>query len=292
LQNSLVRGIYLRRESIKEIDEFIKEILESQQFDIKSLTSEFSTKDKKFDDKMYDIFAVLYALQRFIKKGAQNIELVTKEKDKKTPDLRMSLDGRETFVEVKNINNLVNDSFIMIHDDLEAKSITEPQFYEKWFDISAHAASKLYLLPIPADSLLQFLRKLDREIRRGKNQIAFDVGRIHFIVELRNSDRFIMTLMKESGQFKESIMDESNEFLHYGNIYYKIVKKSHEAFLQLWAARDGDGDAIKNDYIYLHFTGLGEGHIFWGDSFPKRFHELLDAFRLRNLVNIETSLPV
>ena len=49
LQNSLIRGIYLRRESIKEIDEFIKEILEAQQFDIKSLTAEFSTKDANFD---------------------------------------------------------------------------------------------------------------------------------------------------------------------------------------------------------------------------------------------------
>jgi len=296
LENPLIIEVYKNDPGIPDLEQLVKDICSSKVFDITELNKTLNGKDKNFDLKMDDFYALLHGIRYFIKKGATEIHLIDVNKSKgiskKTPDLKMIIDSKETYAEVKNINEQ-DKLFNVIQNLLEAKSILNPNPYVRNFVINAKTSSVDFDMRDYnriKKITTEFTQKVDVELSRAEDTFSFKIDEIYFTIGVEPSEKHHIIFNKECLGSKRGELNTSGEFFFYGKMYYKTLKKIYEAFLQLLSNRRGDFDLVKNDFIYLYFIGKGGRDVCYGDSFRKKFNSLIDTLDINKIVNIATNL--
>jgi hypothetical protein len=296
LENPLIVEVYKDDPGIPDLEELVRYIKESKAFDITQLSKALNGKDSNFDFKMSDFFALLYGVKHFIDRGATDINIadlnIIKRVSEKTPDLRMKLNDRETYAEIKNINE-EDKLCTVIFNLLEARSILNPKLYTKQFVIDAITSAVDFDIESYKrlkEMRIKFAQKLEVELSKCKKAFRIEVDNIYFDIKLKPSERYFAAFSTQSLGTKAKIISASDEFLCSGKMYYKTLKKLYDGFLQLLSNRRGNFDQVKNDFIYLRFVGMGSRKIFYEDSLRRRIHNLIHALGFNEIINVVTNL--
>jgi len=294
LENPLILEVYKNVPGIPVLEKLIKDICSSKIFDIAELDNVLNAEYKNLDFQADDFYALLWGINYFIKNGGKEIHLCDINKKKipgKRPDLVMILDGKETYAEVKNVNEQ-DKLFNVIHNVLEAKSILNSKQYTKVFVIDAK--TRLADLDVKDRQLnkikIEFLEKIDKKISTGKDTFSFKIDNIYFTINVKQSEEFHIYFHKETLGNKTRGINNSSEFFFYGKVYYKTLNKIYNAFLQLLENRRGNFDLVMNDFIYLHYVGIVRRDMHYGDSFVKKLNYLINVLDIDKIVKVVTNL--
>jgi len=289
-ENDLIIHLILNTESPKLLEKKLTLLVEAG-IDITPLSAKRTGDEPDFDARFLDLLAEITAAWDLIQKGAKDLSFLRPSKDRKTPDMRLVYDSIKRYAEVKNINS--RDEFEdTLFRKLHARSFLELDKFSKMIFVTANADNLIPLEGMKSWMAATLIDGIDKSIDENKRFLAMKLKDVNFEVKIERSNELRLSVQKVSSRPDDLLLGQYREYTYYGNIYYKILKKVYEAFIQLASYRKGDDALLKNDFVYLNFMIDPGKNMFYKNDFENKFWNFVKNVGLQELVMVYPNFPL